>query len=99
MPNSDGPRQGTREKLSNDPREQGFSPPQRAIRSFEEGETVHLVLDPSVPDGRFNPRFDGLTGTVVGQQGAAYKIEVPDGGTTKTLIAAPAHLKPAGDQQ
>jgi large subunit ribosomal protein L21e len=94
MPNSNGPRRGTRHKLKNDAREGGTSPPQRAIREFETGDAVHLKIDPSVPDGRYHPRFDGFTGTVTGQQGDAYKVRVTDGGTEKTLIAEPAHLTP-----
>lgn len=96
MPNSDGPRRGTREKLSNDPRERGTSPPQRAIQEFEVGETVHLAIDPSVPDGRFHPRFDGRTGEVVGRQGAAFQVRITDGNSKKTVIAKPAHLKAQG---
>ena len=93
MPSSDGPRHGTREKLSNDPRERGTSPPGRAVAEFEEGQTVHLALDPSVPDGRFHPRFDGHTGEVVGEQGAAYKVRINDRGKEKVLLATPAHLR------
>ncbi len=93
MPNSDGPLQGTREKLSNDPRDRGTSPPQRAVQSFEEGQKVHLKLDPSVSDGRFHPRFDGLTGEIVGTQGKAYRVRVTDGGKEKTLVAKAAHLR------
>jgi large subunit ribosomal protein L21e len=94
MPSSNGPRQGTREKLSNDPRDRGTSPPQRAVREFETDQKVHLKLDPSVPDGRYHPRFDGLTGEIVGEQGDAYKVQVNDGGKDKTLIVKPAHLRP-----
>ncbi|MFB6183044.1 MAG: 50S ribosomal protein L21e [Haloarculaceae archaeon] len=94
MPNSNGPLQGTRHKLQNEPRERGTSPPQRAVQEFETGQKVHLKLDPSVPDGRYHPRFDGLTGEVVGQQGQAYKVEINDGGKDKTLIVKPAHLRP-----
>lgn len=93
MPNSKGPRRGTRDKLSNSPRERGTSPPQRAIQEYEIGEKVHLRLDPSVSDGRFHPRFNGHTGTVIGEQGAAYKIEISDRGKQKTIIAKPAHLR------
>lgn len=93
MPNSNGPRQGTREKLSNDPRERGTSPPQRAIQDFDQGQKVHLKLDPSVADGRYHPRFDGLTGEVVGEQGAAYQVAINDGGKEKVLVAKPAHLR------
>lgn len=93
MPSSNGPREGTRNKLKNKARERGASPPQRSVEQYEDGEKVHLKLDPSVPKGQFNPRFNGHTGTVVGEQGHAYKVEIKDGGVTKKLIAAPAHLR------
>jgi len=96
MPSSNGPRQGTREELSNDPRERGTSPPTRAVQEFEEGQTVHLSLDPSVQDGRFHPRFNGHTGEVVGTQGSAYKVAINDRGKEKVLIATPAHLRVQG---
>jgi large subunit ribosomal protein L21e len=93
MPNSHGPRKKTRNKLKNTPRERGTSPPQRAIQEFDEGQKVHLKIDPSVPDGRYHPRFDGLTGEVAGKQGDAFKVEITDGGKEKTLIVAAAHMK------
>ncbi|WP_254768293.1 50S ribosomal protein L21e [Salinilacihabitans rarus] len=92
MPNSNGPRQGTRKKLANDPRERGTSPPQRAIQEYDVGQNVHLKIDPSVSNGRFHPRFDGQTGEVVGKQGSAFKVRVTDGGKEKTLIVTAAHL-------
>jgi large subunit ribosomal protein L21e len=93
MPSSNGPLTGTRGKLSNDPRDRGASPPQRAIQEYDVGQKVHLTLDPSVTEGRFHPRFNGHTGTVVGTQGRAFKVEINDGGKEKTIIARPAHLK------
>ena len=93
MPSSNGPRQATRDKLKNKPRERGTSPPQQAVEEFDDGDRVHLNIDPSTPKGQFHPRFDGRTGTVVGSQGNAYKVEIKDGGVTKTVIAAPAHLR------
>ncbi|MFB6200433.1 MAG: 50S ribosomal protein L21e [Halorhabdus sp.] len=93
MPSSNGPLEGTRNKLSNDPRDRGTSPPNRAVQEFEVGQTVHLAIDPSVPDGRFHPRFSGHTGEVVGSQGTAYKVVITDGGTEKTIIVKPAHLR------
>lgn len=93
MPSSNGPLHGTREKLSNKPRDRGTSPPQRAVEEFEAGEKVHLKIDPSVRDGRFHPRFNGHTGEVVGKQGRAFKIQITDGGKQKTLIARSAHLR------
>ena len=93
MPSSNGPLNGTRKKLSNDPRDRGSSPPQRAIQEYDEGQKVHLRLDPSVPKGQFHPRFVGHTGTVVGTQGRAFKVEIVDGGKTKTILTDAAHLK------
>ena len=93
MPSSNGPNTGTRNKLSNHPRERGMSPPQRAIAEFDEGQKVHLVLDPSVEDGRFHARFNGHTGEVTGRQGDAFKVQITDGGKEKTIIAAAAHLR------
>ncbi|WP_254530529.1 50S ribosomal protein L21e [Natrinema gelatinilyticum] len=93
MPKSNGPRQGTRKKLANKPRDRGTSPPQRAIQEYEPGEKVHLKIDPSVPNGRFHPRFDGLTGEVVGKQGSAFKVQINDGGKNKTLLVTAAHLR------
>jgi large subunit ribosomal protein L21e len=93
MPNSNGPKQGTRNKLRNTPRERGVSPPQQSVENYETGEKVHLKLDPSLPDGTFHPRFNGRTGEVVGRQGDAFEVEITDGGKTKTIIAAAAHLR------
>ena len=93
MPNSNGPRKKTSKKLANEPRESGTSPPQRAIAEYETGQKVHLKIDPSVPNGRYHPRFDGRTGEVVGEQGSAYKVAITDGSTEKTLIVGAAHLR------
>ncbi|QRV14598.1 50S ribosomal protein L21e [Haloterrigena salifodinae] len=93
MPNSNGPRQGSRRKLSNEPRNRGTSSPQRAIQEYEEGEKVHLKIDPSVPNGRFHPRFDGQTGEVIGKQGDAFKVQISDRGKEKTLIVTAAHMR------
>ncbi|WP_336037859.1 50S ribosomal protein L21e [Halobacterium yunchengense] len=97
MPSSNGPLNGTREKLSNDPRDRGTSPPQRAIAEFDEGQKVHLKTDPSTQKGRFHPRFDGLTGEVVGKQGSAFQVEINDNGKQKTVLAAAAHLRAQQD--
>lgn len=93
MPSSNGPLKGTRNKLKNDPRDRGTSPPQRAVQQFEAGDSVHLAIDPSVNEGRFHPRFNGHTGTVVGEQGKAYKVAITDDGVEKNLIVKPAHLR------
>ncbi len=92
MPKSNGPRQGTRRKLANNPRDRGTSPPQRAIQEYDEGQKVHLKIDPSIPDGRFHPRFDGQTGSVTGKQGDAFKVQINDGGKDKIVLVSAAHM-------
>jgi large subunit ribosomal protein L21e len=64
------------------------------IQKFEIGEKVHIVLEPSTHKGMPHPRFHGKTGTVIGQRGRAWVLEVPDGDCTKVVIARPQHLKP-----
>jgi len=93
MPSSNGPLNSTRNKLANKPRDRGTSPPQRAVAEFDEGQKVHLKIDPSAQDGRFHPRFNGHTGEVIGKQGRAFKVRIVDGGKEKTIIAHPAHLR------
>ncbi len=93
MPSSHGPRSKTRRKLTNKLRDRGTSPPQRIVQQFENGQKVHLRIDPSVQDGRFHPRFNGHTGEVVGRQGSAFKVKITDGGKKKVLISVAAHLK------
>ncbi len=93
MPNSKGPLSGNRNKLTNHPRDRGTSPPQRAIQQFEPGDRVHLVLDPSVHEGRFSPRFSGQTGEIVGSQGKAYQVQINDSGKSKIIVTVPAHLQ------
>jgi len=93
MPHSNGPLSNTKDKLKNDPRDSGTSPPQRAVETYEQGESVHLKIDPSIQEGRFHPRFDGQTGEIVGEQGTAYKVAITDGSTEKTLLVKPAHLR------
>jgi hypothetical protein len=50
MPDSNGPRKGTRHKLQNDDRERGMSPPQQTVEQFEDG---FFVADdgPGIPPG------------------------------------------------
>jgi large subunit ribosomal protein L21e len=93
MPSSNGPLHGTRNKLKNKPRDRGTSPPQRQVEQYEPGEKVHLRIDPSVPKGRFHPRFNGHTGEIEASQGRAYKVTIVDGSKEKTVIANPAHLR------
>ncbi|AAM02873.1 50S ribosomal protein L21e [Methanopyrus kandleri] len=91
---SKGFRSRTRKKLRKKPRERGLSPLGPMTQEFEEGQKVHIVIDPSVHKGMPHPRYHGRTGEVVGRQGRAYIVKIRDGGKEKKLIVYPEHLKP-----
>ena len=68
MTNSHGEKRCTRYKLQKTVRERGISPVSKAIQEFEEGQMVHIDIDPSVQKGMPNPKFQGSTGKVIGQR-------------------------------
>lgn len=94
MATSCGERRCTRYKLKKSVREKGVSPVSRAIQDFDEGQMVHIIIDPSIQKGMPNPRFQGRTGKVIGQRGRAYLLQIRDGNATKEVIALPQHLRP-----
>ncbi len=93
MAHHNGIRKKTRYKLKKDLRRRGIIPVTALIQKFEEGQKVHVVLEPSTQKGMPHRRFHGKTGTIIGQRGRAWLLEVNDGATTKVVIARPQHLK------
>jgi large subunit ribosomal protein L21e len=93
---SKGFRSRSRGTFTKEVREKGMPPITRFLQTFEVGESVLVVLEPSDPHGQPHPRYQGRTCTVVEQVGRAYKIEFLDGGKKKQLIANPVHLRKAG---
>ena len=91
---SRGSRSKTRYKLSKRVREKGLPRIRRVIQKFDEGDLVHIKLDPSVHKGMPHPRFHGLTGSVIGSRGRAYLVRVNVGGKEKTIIVSPEHMLP-----
>ena len=94
MTNSHGEKRCTRYKLKKSIRERGISPVSKAIQEFDEGQMVHIDIDPSVQKGMPNPKFQGSTGKVVGQRGRAYVLQVRCGNAMKEVLSLPQHLKP-----
>ena len=92
MKASKGTRTKTRTLLQKKPRARGLSPITKAFQSFENGEKVNIIIDPSVHKGMPFSRFHGLTGVVIGQRGAAFEVSVKDGNKTKIVVARPEHL-------
>ncbi|MDY0386730.1 MAG: 50S ribosomal protein L21e [Methanolobus sp.] len=94
MGRSHGEKHCTRHKLQKTTRERGISPISKAIQEFDNGQMVHIDIDPSVQKGMPNAKFQGKTGKVIGQRGRAFVLQVTDGNATKELITLPQHLKP-----
>lgn len=60
------------------------------LASFREGDRVHIeYASHRAP----HPRFQGLTGVVVGERGDAYIVAVKQGSAAKRLFLRPEHLK------
>ena len=57
------------------------------------GTKVDIIIDPSQQKGQPFYRYHGRTGTIVGQRGDAYIINVKTGNKLRTLIIRPEHFK------
>ena len=89
---SRGTRSKTRQILKKKPRARGLSPITRGFQTFEPGEKVNIVIDPSIHSGMPHSRFHGLTGFVIQERGTAYEVRVNVGGKTKIVVSRPEHL-------
>ena len=92
---SQGLRSGSRYKLSRPSRERGLSPITRSLQTFDDGDTVNILIEPSYHRGQPHHRFHGLTGKVMKIQGKAYVIRTRVGNMDKDLIVRPEHLRKA----
>lgn len=92
MQASRGTRTKTRQVLKKNVRARGLSPITKAFQTFEAGEKVNIIIDPSVHKGMPFSRFHGLTGVIIGPRGAAYEVSVKDGNKTRIVVARPEHL-------
>ena len=93
MAHHNGPCKKTRYKFKKDLRKRGLPPVSMVIQEFEVGQKVHVVVEPSVQKGMPHRRFHGRTGTIIGQRGRAWLLEIRDGDATKQVIARSQHLK------
>lgn len=90
---SKGLRKRSRQIMRKSPRTRGMPPPTRSLVNFEVGDTVNIVIEPSVHKGQPYIRFQGRAGTVMGKQGKAFVLNVKVGGMVKKLIVGPEHLR------
>jgi large subunit ribosomal protein L21e len=92
---SRGSRSKTRNKLKKRIREKSNVPITRAMQTFTEGDSVHIVIDSAYQKGAPHPKWHGKTGKVKESRGRAYLVNIRDQKSEKTLIASPIHLKKA----
>ena len=53
------------------------------MQRFEDGDLVHITINPSIQKGQPAPRFHGKTGKVTGQKGKAYIVSLKEGNKAK----------------
>lgn len=90
---SKGIRSKSRHILRHRPRERGMPPVTKSLAEFKEGSKVSVKINPTVHGGMPHVRFQGTTGTVVGRQGEAYRVQIVVGRKQKELVVRPEHLK------
>ncbi|HID73778.1 MAG TPA: 50S ribosomal protein L21e [Thermoplasmata archaeon] len=90
---SKGLRFRTRKLFRKRPRDRGDLNITKRLQTFERGDRVAIVIDPSFQRGQPHKRFHGLTGVIAGMQGRSYAVKVSLGDKKKTVISHPIHLK------
>ena len=90
-----GMRRKTRYKLQKERRNKGKISMTRYFQTFSNGDRVHLIVEPAIQKGMYNPKFLGRAGIVKGKRGRCYEVTINDLGKEKKLIIHPIHLKRA----
>jgi large subunit ribosomal protein L21e len=93
MQRSRGFRSKSRRKMTKVAREGRSNPITNKLQRFEEGDLVHITINPSIQKGQPHPRFHGKTGKITDKKGKAYIVSLTDGNKAKELIIRPDHLK------
>lgn len=88
-----GFRAKTRGSLAKRPRDKGKVRMTSYMQEFKIGDKVIIKQEPAVHKGMPHPRYKAKTGTVIGEQGRVYKVQIQDGGSKKIMLAAPVHLR------
>ena len=89
-----GYRTKTRHKHRKNVRDRGLGSIEKYLIDYEINDKVDIISDPSVHRrGLPHSRFHGRTGTIIGQRGRCYIVEVRLGKSMKTLIIGREHLR------
>ena len=93
MQRSRGFKSRSRKKLTKKSRKGRSNPITNKLQTFENGDLVHIIIDPSIHRGQPHSRFHGKTGEIIVKKGQAYIVSLKDGNKSKELIVRPDHLK------
>ena len=89
-----GYRKKTRHKHRKNVRKRGLGSIEKFLIDYEINDKVDIITDPSVHRrGMPHSRFHGRTGTIIGQRGRCYLVEVTLGNSKKTVILGKEHLR------
>jgi large subunit ribosomal protein L21e len=91
---SKGYRSRTRTLFRKRPREKGKIGLSRILRTYEPGQKVTILIEPSVHKGMPHRRYHGRVGVIHQKRGKSYVVHVKIGNQTKQIIARPEHLSP-----
>ncbi len=81
--------------MSKKVRTRGLRPLSSILTTYEVGQRVDIIIDPSFHKGMPHKRYHGRTGVVRGMRGRAVVVDVKLGKAIKTLIIRPEHLRPS----
>lgn len=89
-----GYRKKSRQKHRKNVRDRGLGSVEKYLMDYDINDKVDIITDPSYhKNGMPHKRYHGRTGTVLGQRGRCYLVEVKLGNSTKILIVGVEHLR------
>ncbi|MFW9998894.1 MAG: 50S ribosomal protein L21e [Candidatus Hodarchaeota archaeon] len=89
-----GFRTKTRHKHRKNVRKRGLGSVEKYLIDYNLDDKVDIITDPSQHKrGMPHSRYHGRTGTIIGQRGRCYLVEVKLGNSKKTLIIGKEHLR------
>ncbi|MBI4448007.1 50S ribosomal protein L21e [Candidatus Woesearchaeota archaeon] len=90
-----GFRRKTRGKLRKNVKDKGKISIRNYLQSFEKGDRVCFVAEPTIQKGMHFPRFNGRNGIVEKKVGGCYEVIVREGNMHKKVVVHPVHLRRA----
>jgi len=89
-----GYRNKSRKRHRKNVRNRGLGSIEKYLVDYEVGNKVDVITDPSKHKrGMPHRRFHGKTGTIIGQRGRCYLVDVKLGNSKKILIIGKEHLR------